>query len=364
MKEKPSHLYGVILAGGSGTRLWPLSTKKCPKQFLAIGAKESLMAQTVSRLSPLLSQEAIWVVCGKNHAEMIAREFPKLNRKQILWEPEAKNTAPALALASMHLVARDPEAVMVILPADHLIIPEDWEKFTSDVNAATQIARSQNALVTFGIQPDQPSTGFGYIERGKEHVSGGKKYFEVKAFHEKPDLPKAREYLIEGTYYWNSGMFIWKAADFLAELERCQPKMFAKFQKLASTIGNADYEKTLAETFRTVENISVDYAVMEKAGKVMVVPASFGWDDVGNLAAFTKVLPSDKQGNFFEGKLYHVDSEGNLVIAQTKPVALIGVQDLIVVDAPQATLVLPKEKAQKVKEMVELLQQKKEKDLL
>ncbi|MDX1386862.1 MAG: sugar phosphate nucleotidyltransferase [bacterium] len=200
MKAKSSHLYGVILAGGSGTRLWPLSTKKCPKQFLAIGSKESLMGQTVSRLAPLLSEEDIWVVCGEAHAKMISEEFPKLNTGQILWEPQAKNTAPALALASIHLLARDPEAVMVILPADHLIIPKDWGKFAEDVRLAAQVARTQHALVTFGIQPDQPSTGFGYIERGKEHTSGGKSYFEVKAFHEKPDLPKAREYLIEGTY--------------------------------------------------------------------------------------------------------------------------------------------------------------------
>ena len=229
---------------------------------------------------------------------------------------------------------------------------------------AAKIAVGNHALVTLGIQPDHPSTGFGYIERGKELSLDGKKFYRVQAFHEKPELQLARQFLIQGDFYWNSGMFVWEAGVFLNELARCQPKMGAAFEALKKSLGQADYGEVLGQVFQKVENISVDYAIMEKAGNVMVVPADFGWDDIGNLNAFAKVLPADDRENHVEGKVWTLDANGNLVIAGSKPIALIGVKDLIVVEGEDALLILPKEKAQDVKKMVELLKDKKETDYL
>ncbi len=359
-----ANLHAVILAGGSGTRLWPLSTKSKPKQFLSVGANESLLKQTVSRLEGLVSLENIWVVCGGGHAVQVKQELPDIKEDQILVEPEAKNTAPAIALAATHIISRDPKSIMMVLPADHLIYAKDSKRFSEDLLLASHIAKANHALITLGIQPDHPSTGFGYIERNQEHSYQGTPYYQVKAFHEKPELQMARQFLIQGNFYWNSGMFVWEAAVFLQELSKLQGAMAALFSNLQKTLGQKSYHESLKKVFQKVENISVDYAVMEHAENVLVVPARFGWDDIGNLGAFSKVLPSDSQDNHVEGKVWAIDSNGNLVISSTKPVALVGVKDMIVIEGDGAILILPKEKAQDVKKIVEWLKDKKETEYL
>jgi mannose-1-phosphate guanylyltransferase len=360
----PSRLHGVILAGGSGTRLWPLSTKDHPKQFLSIGADRSLLTQTAERLRPMVSMENLWLVCGKKHAAAAVRHLPGFSKERILEEPMARNTAPAIAWAAFRLRAVDPDALMVVLPADHLILPEDWEKFLDDVRLAAQVAGERKALLTFGIPPNHPATGFGYLEQGEEFRAEGKDYFRVKAFHEKPDQNTAETYLRRGGYYWNSGMFLWEVKTFLAELERCQPAMHAAFAELSRSQGSPSYPDRLTRTFQEMENISVDYAVMERAENVFMVPASFSWDDVGNLAAFAKILPSDGQGNRSQGECFAVDSRNNLTISRTKPIALVGVSELVVVEGERAVLVLSREKVQEVKKMVEYLRDIGREDLL
>lgn len=358
------HLHGVLLAGGSGTRLWPLSIRSKPKQFLSIGAEGSLISQTAGRLKGLIPQENLWVVCGKKHAESIPLHLKEISVEQILVEPEAKNTAPAIALAALQIGARDPEAVMMVLPADHLILKEDIPAFVENLSTAAQIAGQKKALVTLGIPPSHPATGFGYMERGVEHQMEGRSYYNVRAFHEKPDGNTAQQYLEQGGFYWNSGMFIWEAQTFLKEMRLLQPEMYAQLEILTPKLSSPDYPEVLAGVFRVIENISVDYAIMEKAKEVYMVPADFSWDDVGDLTTFTKVLSPDDSGNRVQGQVFTLDAKGNLVLAETKPIALIGVENLIVVETKGAVLVLPKERAQDVKKMVEKLKGLDREDLL
>ena len=364
MSERLAHGYGVIIAGGSGTRLWPLSTQAKPKQFLAIGDHPSLISQTAERLKLLVPQDHLFVVCGAKHGAVLPEHLHGIEEHQIFIEPQAKNTAPALALAAIHLRHCDPEAMMIVLSADHLILPQEWGKFASDVRVAVQAAQREKALVTFGIHPDHPATGFGYIQRGERHSVGEGEYFTVQGFQEKPDLAKAQAFLRSGEYFWNSGMFVWEAATFMAQLKKHQPQMSAAFETLAEHIGRPDYKKILQETFEKVENISVDYAVLERADRVMVVPAHFAWSDVGSFLAFSQLLSEDGQKNFTAGEVFFQGASGNMVMSSTKPIALIGVQDLLVVESDKSLLIMPKERAQEVKEMVQYLKKIGREDLL
>ena len=322
------------------------------------------MGQTVSRLKDLISTNRIRVVCGENHAQAILEHVPDLPSDQVWVEPKPRNTAPALALAAILLKAQDPEAVMVVLPADHLILAADWKKFSQDVQLAAQVAQTQDALVTFGIPPDHGATGFGYLEQGEKLKLAGGECFKVKAFHEKPDEDTAKAYWKSGNFLWNSGMFVWQVKTFLRELKDCQPEAFALFQDLASTIGSEDFSSRLVEVFNKVDSISVDYAVMEKASRVFMVPASFSWDDVGSLTALGKVLSPDAKGNRSLGNFVALDAEDNLILSKNKPVAIIGINDLLVVETPDALLVLPKDRAQDVKEIVNKLKEQGREDLL
>jgi len=316
------------------------------------------------RLREWVLQENIWVVCGSPYAQAIPRHIPEILTDHIIVEPQAKNTAPALALAAFHLEAKDPEAVMIVLPADHLVLRSDWDLFISDLKMAAQIAVEDKALVTLGIVPNLPETGFGYLEQGKKMEDKNGVYYTVKAFHEKPDLKTAEKYLSSGKYFWNSGMFVWKVKVFLDELSNHQPEMYEAFEKLREFFDTPQYPKQLEEVFSSLDNISIDYALMEKASKVVMIPASFQWDDVGNLTAFSKVLDSDEENNFTQGEVFCVESQGNLVMAQDRPVALVGVKDLVVVEAPKGVIVLPKSKAQDVKKLIEYLKKNGREDLL
>jgi mannose-1-phosphate guanylyltransferase/mannose-6-phosphate isomerase len=331
---------------------------------LEIGGHPSFIRQSAGRLKLLVEDSKLFVVCGPGHAVALCDHLPEIGSDRILVEPQAKNTAPALALAAIRLLHRDPKALMVVLPADHLILPGQWGKFAEDVRLAARVARREEALVTFGITPDHPATGFGYLQRGETRGEPGSEYFTIRAFREKPDFATAQTFLQSGDFYWNSGMFVWEAAVFLAQLKKHQPELSAAFEKLAGKIGKADYKNILQETFEKVENISVDYAVMERADRVMMVPASFGWSDVGSFLAFAELLQADADQNFAAGEVFSRDAGGNMVLASTKPVALIGVKDLLVVDGEKSILILPKERAQEVKEMVQYLKQLGREDLL
>ncbi len=362
--EPNAHLHAVLLAGGSGTRLWPLSTRRQPKQFLRLRGGDSLIQQTARRLGAQVPPSRLWVVCGESHSGIVIAQLDEMPPAHCLVEPTAKNTLPAIALAAIQLRTADPEAVMAVLPSDHFIPETDWPKFHQNIALAVAVARREKALVTLGILPTEASTGFGYLERGERFEEEGREYFKVRAFHEKPDAETAKRFLSDGGYFWNSGMFVWEAQTFMEELERQHPKIANAFEALALRLSDPGFVKLAREVFEDLPSLSVDYGIMEGAAEVRMVPAAFGWDDVGSLDSFEKILPGDAEGNHTQGDSFILEGRGNLVLSESRPVALVGVQDLIVVETPEAVLVLPKDKAQDVKKMVEWLKTKGREDLL
>ncbi len=358
------HLHAVILAGGSGTRLWPLSTRDHPKQFLSVGGGASLLQQTWARLASWVPETNGWVVCGQGHVAGVRQHLPRLPPSQILAEPEAKNTAAAIALAALHLLSRDPAAIMAVLPADHYIPEADWPAFRENLEAAAALAEGKRMLLTLGIKPNEAATGYGYIERGEGVGGDSAKAFRVRAFHEKPDPATARRYAADPNFFWNSGMFIWKAGVFLEELQKHRPKTFEALESLRPFLGKSEYPRKAAEIFSSIENISVDYAVMERSEQVAVIPAAFGWDDVGALTSLIAMTETDARGNSLQGEVISHDASGNLVLGKSKPIALLGVKDLMVIEGEKAILIAPKDRVQEVRAMVQFLKDTGREDLL
>lgn len=359
-----SHCYGMILAGGSGTRLWPLSTQAQPKQFLRLGGNDSLYEQTAKRLQAFLSPEHIGVIASQKYQRAFADTSIKLNENLKIWEPEAKNTAPALALAAFVLQQRDPEAVMGVFPADHHIHPKQWPAFSHEIELAYEIAVREKCIVTLGIQPSSAHTGYGYIEAGEKSLLHGAPYYQVKAFHEKPNLLVAKKYLEASNYYWNSGMFIWPVEVFWQEISRYQPKMAKLFRDLAAKYQQKDFTAAVTKVFNELDNISIDYALLEYSKRVQVIPVSFEWDDIGALNSFDKILPRDLNENHAQGKILSLNAKHNIVVSTEKPIALIGVDDLIVIEGEKGIIVAKKDQAQDVKQIVEQLRRQGDKDYL
>ena len=348
-------LHPVILSGGSGSRLWPLSRQNLPKQFLALVGERSLYQETVLRASRLPGAQAPVTVCSDAHRFMVGEQLQGIGIASggILLEPVARNTAPAIALAALHLIAASPEATMLVLPADHLI--EDEAAFRDAVERALALSET-GWLVTFGIQPDYPETGYGYIARGEALGEGG---FKVARFVEKPDLATAESYLADGGYAWNSGMFLFKAQRFLDELATHAPAMLDAVRKAyASAHADLDFIRVDADAFAASPNDSIDYAVMEKTARAAVVPVSCGWSDIGSWSSLWSVAERDDDGNRTEGDVIAVDTHGSLVRAsERRLIATLGVEDLVIIDTPDATLVARKDRVQDVKTIVDQLKQ-------
>lgn len=348
-------LIPVILSGGSGTRLWPLSRKNLPKQFLALAGDTSLFRQTVARTLPLENVGAPIVVCSEEHRFLVAEQLREegLENASILLEPVPRNTAPAIAMAAWNALESDPEAILLVLPADHLI--GDEPGFHEAVQSALPIA-SDDWLVTFGIRPTGPETGFGYI-RHSEPL--GEDAFRVERFVEKPDAQRAMEYVESGKYEWNSGMFVFRAARFLEELKNHAPEMHrAAKAAYAAASADLDFVRFDRDAFASIPDNSIDYAVMEPTDRAAVVPVSCGWSDIGSWAALWDAADKTDDGNRFEGDVIGIDSRNCLALAsERRMLAMIGVDDLVVVDTPDATLVTRRERAQDVKNLVEQLKQ-------
>ncbi|WP_133478164.1 mannose-1-phosphate guanylyltransferase/mannose-6-phosphate isomerase [Cognatilysobacter segetis] len=346
-------LHPVVLSGGSGTRLWPLSRQNQPKQFLALVGDRSLYQETLLRASRLPGAAAPVTVCADDHRFMVGEQLQAvgLGNGGILLEPAARNTAPAIALAASHLAARDPDALMLVLPADHLI--EDESAFRDAVAHAVGLADA-GWLVTFGIRPDYAETGYGYILRGAPLDGAG---FAVERFVEKPDLATAGAYLEHGGYSWNSGMFLFRATRYLEELERHAPAIAAAAREAyASAQADLDFIRIDAEAFARGPSDSIDYAVMEKTDRAAVVPVSCGWSDIGSWSALWSVAQRDADDNRLDGDVIAVDSRGCLVRAsERRMIATLGVEDLVIADTPDATLVARKDRVQDVKLLVDRL---------
>jgi mannose-1-phosphate guanylyltransferase / mannose-6-phosphate isomerase len=362
-------MYAVIMAGGSGTRFWPLSREKTPKQLLKIVGEDTLIQQTAGRILPLISRDNIFVVTNQSLADEISiqlsAKFGDSWDKNFILEPEAKNTAPALGLTALHLAGIDPESVMVVLSADHSIRKDN--EFLNLLKVASEAAEN-NYLVTLGIKPSRPETGYGYIKAGDMlEGSGGKGQgaksegvFKVEAFVEKPDLETAKKYLKSGNYYWNSGIFVWKTRTLLQEIEKHVPTLHKGLMEIRKSIGTDREAGVTQEVFKKLDSLSIDYGVMEKTDYAAVIPADIGWSDVGSWTALDDVSEKDSSGNIISatGNVIDIGSRDSIVYAEKRLVATIGLKNMVVVDTPDATLVCSKERAQDVKKVVEELKKR------
>jgi mannose-1-phosphate guanylyltransferase len=367
-KSKP--LYVAIMAGGGGTRFWPWSREKRPKQILPIISKRSMIWETVDRLRPFIAPEKIFIVTSRSQAEDLRRQVPQVPRRNLLLEPVGKNTAPCLCLAALHIQKKDPAAVMVALPADHFI--SNHPGFLKTLRGAVKVAATQNLLITLGIRPTEPETGYGYIQKGEPlETVQGLPVFRAKAFREKPTLPKARAYLRRGDYFWNSGIFIWQAGVFLEAVKNFLPRLYGEMAPLQNSLGTPRERRVLEKIYARVQSVSVDYGIMEKADNVALMEAQFSWNDVGSWAALGKIWPQDDKGNArsgetlpARGKILAIDSEGCLIRGEEKLIAVIGLKDTIVVEAGNAFLVCPRERAQEVRKVLQELKNRGWKEYL
>jgi mannose-1-phosphate guanylyltransferase len=346
------------MAGGKGTRFWPASREGLPKQFLPIGGTDSLLCRTGKRLFPLAPASDAWVVTNAVHVGIAADHLPDIPRDQIVGEPVGRNTAPCIALAAALVAREDPEGVLLVAPADHWI--GDEEAFRSTCEIGVEVARERKGLVTFGIVPTGPETGYGYIEGGEE-LPGAGGVRKVARFTEKPDRATAEKFLAGGNHTWNSGIFAWRADVFLEELERHDPDMVRSCQRIANAV---DRTSALETGYPPLTSISVDYAVLERSDNVYVVPATFPWSDVGSWDALADISPADDDGNVLEGDSLAVGAKRCFVRAGTRFTAVVGLDDVFVVDMPDALLVCARERAQDVKQVVEELRKQDRTDLL
>jgi mannose-1-phosphate guanylyltransferase/mannose-6-phosphate isomerase len=348
-------LYPVILSGGSGSRLWPLSREHFPKPLLPLVSERTLLQDTASRLDPVPGLGNAVYVCNEEHRFLVAEQVAQLGKKPatIILEPQGRNTAPALTLAALYLVARDPEAMMVVMPADHVMT--EPQRFVEAVQLGSISAQS-GSLVTFGVLPDSPETGYGYIKRNGV-IEGGAAY-TVANFVEKPDLQTAMRYVDAGDYYWNSGIFLMRADRWLEEIGKYRADILdCCRQALEQGAQDSDFLRVQKAAFAACPSDSIDYAVMEKTDRAVVVPISAGWSDVGAWSALWNVCPRDADGNVIQGDVIAQDTRNALLVAQHRCLATVGMENVIVVETADAVLVADKDKAQDVKEIVKRLKE-------
>ncbi|MEE8574066.1 MAG: mannose-1-phosphate guanylyltransferase/mannose-6-phosphate isomerase [Thermodesulfobacteriota bacterium] len=352
MSNEPK-IFAAILAGGIGSRFWPLSRETTPKQLLSVAGDESLLKSTIRRLDPLIKPADISIVTSAKQAEIIRYHLdydPKDASPDYVVEPVGKNTAPAIGLAALRVAEKDPDAVMAVLPADHLI--KEGEPFRASLVAAAKCALKGH-LVTFGITPTSPETGYGYIKSEDEVVEtvDGFTVSKVKRFVEKPDIERAKAYLAEGGYFWNSGIFVWKASKILEEIKTHLPTIYTALMEIKD---GADLKKA----YEKMEGISIDHGILEKTDICVVIEANFPWSDMGSWNSLGDIFSEDSDGNIIKGRVIDIGSKNSIIMASERVVATIGLTDTILVDTPDATLVCPRERAQEVKDLVGLLKEK------
>lgn len=341
------------MAGGSGTRFWPLSRRTRPKQTLPILGGASMVRQTVERLFPLFEPAEVFVVTAREHSETVRRDLDILPPENIIDEPTGRDTAAAVGLAATFLQWRDPESSFAVLPADHYI--DDRGKFHSALKTAREAARS-GALVTFGIPPRHPSTAYGYLNRGERDGIA----WRVRRFYEKPKLQAAQAFVESGDYYWNSGMFVWESWAILAAIGKFLPALARPLKEIGGALGTSRLPMVIAREYNRIERVSIDIGVMEKAEKVLMIPAEFQWDDVGSWAAAAERRGKDAAGNAIEGKCVPVETKNSLVLSSDPDhlVAVLGLEGFVVVHTKDATLVCPKARSEELKKLVEAIRDK------
>ena len=342
----------LIMAGGRGERFWPKSRKSLPKQFLSLTDDGKTMIQlTVERILPLVKMEDIYISTNRDYKELVRQQLPEIPEENILCEPVGRNTAPCIGLGAVHMWKKYGDAVMYVLPSDHLI--KYTSIFLSTLTDAGEVAEQGENLVTLGITPDCPETGYGYIKFLPDQMLG--RAFEVDRFVEKPDLETAKEYVASEQYLWNSGMFIWKVSTILKNLETYLPETYQGLNRIAAAIGTEEEELVLEKEFSAFQSESIDYGIMEKAKNIYILSGSFGWDDVGSWLAVGRLKTSNEFGNVINGNVVSVNTKNCIIQGEEKLIATIGLSDLIVVDSTDAILICEKNSAGDIKKVLENL---------
>ncbi|PNV62592.1 mannose-1-phosphate guanylyltransferase [Clostridium sp. chh4-2] len=342
----------LIMAGGRGERFWPKSRRSLPKQFLEITDDGKTMIQlTVERISPLVDMKDIFIATNKDYKKLVLKQLPEIPEENILCEPVGRNTAPCIGLGAMHISSKYEDALMLVLPSDHQI--KFNKMYLTALNDACQVAEKGENLVTIGIMPDYPETGYGYIKFNTHDMEG--RAYKVERFVEKPSLEVAKEYLATEEYLWNSGMFIWKVSSILKNMEKLMPETYAGLTRIKSAIGTENQEITLEQEFVKMEAQSIDYGIMEKARNIYILPGMFGWDDVGSWLALERIKKTNEFGNVVDGNIITVDTQNCIIQGTKKLIATVGMKDMIVVDTEDAMLICAKDSTGSIKKVLENL---------
>jgi len=346
-------IFPVIMAGGTGTRFWPKSRSRIPKQFLEFASPESLLQATKRRLNQLADREQIFVVTNRRYVNRVLEQLICLPASNVIVEPLRRDTATCIGLATIKLSTLDPEGVMVIVPSDHYVADE--QEFLRTLRWGAEAAARRDSIITLGITPTAPRTGFGYIEQGDfiEEYPGGLSAYKAVRFTEKPELPTAVEYLKSGRFFWNSGIFICRVSVMLNAIQSHMPKLARSLDKIKMAIGTEDEKDIIKKEYRDMEKISIDFGIMEKAGNIEVIPCDFGWDDVGSWSVLDNMLIKDNHGNAVKGQFISLDTRNCIIDSDgNRLVATIGVEDLVIVNTKDVVLICRKERDQDVKELV------------
>jgi len=349
--------YAVIMAGGRGERFWPESRVSKPKQFLQLMGDRTLLQQAYDRLLPLIPSENIYIVLGQQHLDLAIRQLPDIPPGNFLVEPEGRNTAPCIGFAAIHILKRDSDSLMLAIPADHMIRGE--ASYRQSLEKAFFWAAKGDYLVTVGIRPSRPETGYGYIEREDSGMDTHPPVYFVRRFVEKPDAEQALKFIQEGCFFWNSGIFAWKPQTILRRIELYLPRLAAGLEKIGSCIGNQDYMAMLKEVYPKLPSISIDYGVMEHSREILMVAGEFGWDDLGSWGALDRIVPGDERGMKVRGNFVGYDNDNCLVYGDGGLTAVLGVRDLVIVRSGDVVMVCPKDRAQEVRKLVELCKNNK-----
>ncbi|MBN2635821.1 MAG: mannose-1-phosphate guanylyltransferase [Prolixibacteraceae bacterium] len=348
------NIFCLIMAGGAGTRFWPGSKIAKPKQYLTIVGEDSLLQSTIKRFSTFTPEERIFVVSGKDQANVLEEQTPMLPKENLIYEPVGKNTLPCIGLAAMVAEKVNPDGIMVVSPSDHLI--ENNELFKDTVLTAVKIASEREGIVTLGISPSYPATGYGYIKTAEEITGENEiRQFKVDRFVEKPDKDTASSYLEQGGFYWNSGLFIFKISVFLKAVEEFAPELYADLRKIQADLGHPSFNQTLDSIYRAINGISVDYGIMEHVKNIYLVEGNFNWNDLGSWESVYQVSSKNEDGNVISGEGIFVDSKNSYIKTDNGLIAVVGLDDVIVVQDGNTTLVCKRDKAEDVKKIIEQL---------